>query len=115
VEGSAGETVSLDISLSQVVLTEVFDANITHNLNDMAYAAGIYSYIWHPEDNGITKAAQLIEPLTKGLELLKSDPDRFGKLNAKNGWGTYAQFVPWVERLLAACREHPDASVSVRR
>jgi hypothetical protein len=32
----------------------VFDANITHNLNKMADAAGIYEACWRPEEIGAT-------------------------------------------------------------
>jgi hypothetical protein len=95
--------------------SEVYSANITHNLSKMADAAGIYECLWRPEEVGITKASQLIEPLTKGLEFLKSDPDRFEKFNSPNGWGLYNNFVPWVERYLEACTEYPDAKVSVSR
>lgn len=94
---------------------EVFSANITHNLNTMADEAGIYKALWRPDENGITKAAQLIEPLEAGLALMKSDPDRFIKLNPKNGWGSYKDFLPWVERYIHACREYPDAEVRVSR
>jgi hypothetical protein len=95
--------------------TRVFEANITHNLNQMAAAAGIYQPLWRPDEVGITKAQQLIEPLRAGLSLLRTDPAKFEALNPSNGWGSYADFVPWVERYLAACEEHPDANVTVSR
>ena len=41
----------------------VYSANITHNLTKMADEAGIYECLWRPEEIGITKAGQLIEPL----------------------------------------------------
>lgn len=97
------------------VSTELYSDNITHNLNKMANNAGIYMELWRPEEIGITKAAQLIEPLRKGLNLLKSDSDRFEKFNASNGWGMYVHFVPFVERYLHACEQFPDAIVRVDR
>ena len=106
---------SLDVYLNAVRNTEVYSANITHNCNRMADESGIYYHLWRPEEIGITKAEQLIEPLRNGLELMKSDPERFIKLEADNGWGTYEQFVPWVESYLKACEENPDAKVSVWR
>jgi len=106
---------SLDVYLTAVRETEVYEANITHNLNRMAAEAGIYDALWRPEEVGITAAAQLIEPLRAGLVLMKADPARFEKFNAENGWGTYRQFVPWIEKYLAACEENPDASVRVSR
>ncbi|MBT8086008.1 MAG: hypothetical protein KJN72_12335 [Woeseia sp.] len=102
---------SLDVHLDEAT-SEVYCANITHNLNGMAKEAGIYQCLWHPGDVGITKAGQLIEPLQSGLELMKSDPERFKAFNAPNGWGRYDQFVPWIERYLAACINNPDADVS---
>jgi hypothetical protein len=93
----------------------LFDANITHNLGKMAEAAGVYKHLWRPEEIGITKAAQLIEPLRAGWELMKSDPERFKKFDSPNGWGLYIDFVPWIENYLAACIEHPDAEIQVSR
>jgi hypothetical protein len=91
----------------------VYEANITHNLGRMADAVGIYKCLWHPDELGITKASQLIEPLRAGLSLLLSDRDGFEQFNAENGWGTYEQFGPWLERLLQACEKFPDADVRV--
>ena len=106
---------SLDVYLSRVQKTEVFEANITHNLSQMAVEANIYDCLWHPEMAGITKASQLIEPLTKGLTLMKADPKRFKLFDSPNGWGLYEDIVPWLEKYLDACKEFPDATVSVSR
>ena len=92
-----------------------YNANITHNLGPMAEEAGIYKHCWRPEEIGITKARQLIEPLRAGLKLMESDPPRFEKYNAENGWGLYKNFVPWVRDYLAACEQYPDADVHVSR
>lgn len=102
---------SLWVSLSAVTETEVFDYNITHNLCEMADEAGIYKHLWRPEEIGITKAEELIEPLKKGLELLKSDPERFKKLNPDNGWGDYDGLVRFVEQYLKHCISWPDAVI----
>ncbi len=93
----------------------VYDANITHNLGQMAKEAGIYKHLWRPDEIWIDTAKQLIEPLTVGLALLKSDEQRFIQFNAKNGWGLYEHFVPFVEKYLTACIENPDARVRVSR
>lgn len=106
---------SLDVSLTEVRPTEIYWANITHNLGRMAAAAGIYKELWRPEEIGITKASQLIEPLSAGLDRLKAKPDRFRLFDAPNGWGRYEHFVPFVEQYLAACRENPEATVNVSR
>jgi hypothetical protein len=110
-----GGGVSLDVSLIVVRPTEIYEDNITHNLGPMAAAAGIYECLWRPEEIGITKAAELIEPLSDGLERLKGEPAKYGALNPPNGWGSYEALVGFVERYLLACRESPEADVSVSR
>lgn len=106
---------SLDVYLTVTKPVEVYDANITHNLNKMAEAAGIYKHLWRPDEIGVTKARELIEPLTVGLAKLKADPDHFEQFNSPNGWGKYEHFVPFVAKYLAACIENPDAEVMVSR
>lgn len=94
---------------------EVYQANITHNLNKMAGAAGIYETCWRPEEIGITKAGQLVPLLTDGLRRLKAQPDYFKQFNPSNGWGDYDGFLQWVKEYLEACEEHPEAEVRVSR
>lgn len=94
---------------------EVYSANITHNLNNMADAAGVYDCLWRPDEHGMTKAAQLIEPLRVGLGVLNAEPERFMPLNPSNGWGTYDGLVRFVARYLEACERWPDADVHVSR
>ena len=110
---------SLDIDLIQTCPTcghaEGYWANITHNLNEMADEAGLYGCVWRPEENGITHAHQLIEPLTKGIADMKARPEHYTKFNAKNGWGMYKHFVPWLEELLTECKRIPNATISVSR
>lgn len=92
-----------------------FSQNITHNLNTMAMAAGIYHHVWRPEEIGITKASQLIEPLREGIRKMRGDPEYYEKYNSPNSWGLYENFLPWLEKYLAACEEYPEADVSVSR
>lgn len=97
------------------VNTCVYEANITHNLSKMADAAGIYKHLWRPEEIGVTKAGELIAPLTDGLGRLKSDPAKYEQFNASTGWGLYKHFVPFVEQYLRACEQYPNALISVSR
>jgi hypothetical protein len=92
-----------------------YNANITHNLGPMAEEAGIYYKVWRPEEVGVELAEQLIEPLRKAIADMAADPARFEKFNAKNGWGLYEHFLPWLRRLLDACEEHPQAHVRASR
>ena len=100
---------------SEIDYTEVFESNITHNLVEMADKAGIYKECWRPEEIGITKAEQLIEPLTKGLADLEARPEYFEQFNASNGWGLYKHFVPFVRKYLEACKQNPESKVEVSR
>ena len=95
--------------------TRVYWDNITHNLGEMASAAGIYKHLWRPEEIGITKAGQLIEPLSGGLDRLRKDQEKFIRFNPTNGWGSYSGLVSFVEDYLEACSEYPDADVEVSR
>jgi len=94
---------------------EVYWANITHNLGKMADEAGIYQALWRPEEIGKTKASEIIDLLEKGLSDLKARRIHFEQFNAKNGWGTYEHFVPFVEKYLDACKEYPTAIIGVSR
>jgi hypothetical protein len=94
---------------------QVYWANITHNLGKMAGEAGIYEALWRPEEIGKTKASEIIELLEKGLLDLKARPEYFEIFNSPNGWGMYEHFVPFVEKYLNACKEFPNAEISVSR
>lgn len=91
----------------------VFNANITNNLMKMADEAGIYEACWYPEKIGATKASDIIPILEKGFEDMKARPEHFKKFDSENGWGTYKDFLPWVESYLKACEENPDATIEV--
>lgn len=104
---------SLDFYLTRTQPTVVFDRNITHNLSEMASRAGIYEALWRPTEKGYTKAGEIIPVLQKGLKKLKANPEYYKKFDSPNGWGLYIHFVPFVEAVLAACEEYPDAEISV--
>jgi hypothetical protein len=107
---------SLDVWLTYNEEEEgVFDYNITHNLGRMASEAGIYQHLWRPEELGITKASQLIEPLRTGLAVLLADPEKFKAFNPENGWGNYDGLVNFVLAYLRACQKYPDATIGVSR
>jgi hypothetical protein len=114
---------------------ELYWANITHNLGEMADKAGIYEALWRPhrlkegynipekdhetewkfEEENPSTAKDIIPLLEKGLADLKERPEYFEQFNSPNGWGTYKHFVPFVENYLKACKEYPDAIISVDR
>ena len=106
---------SLDVYLTDADGNEVYWANITHNLNKMADAAGIYKHLWRPDEIGITKAKQLIGPLREGLQMMVWEPAKYKEFDASNGWGKYQDFLPWIADYLQACIDNPDADVHVSR
>lgn len=106
---------SLDVALVAVRPVDVFEWNVTHNLNKMAAEAGLYKALWYPEELNYKYGRDLIAPLSAGLTLLKSDPERFKKFNPENGWGNYEGLVRFVEKYLDACEENPEAEIWVSR
>jgi hypothetical protein len=93
----------------------VFENNITHNLNTMAREAGIYKFLWRPEELGITTAGELIEPLNDGLIVLQNQKEYFVSINPKNGWRNYHNMVSFVQHYLDACKNFPEARINVSR
>ena len=106
---------SLDVTLVATRPTEVFSANITHNLGKMAEEAGLYEALWRPEEIGVTLAGYLVAQLSAGLSALKADPEKYKRFNPENGWGNYEGLVKFVEEYLDACENSPDATVRVCR
>jgi hypothetical protein len=114
---------------------EVYSANITHNLGDMADEAGIYEALWRPhrlkegynipeddydaeykyEEANPVKANEIISIIEKGLEDMKARPEHYEKFNSPNGWGMYKHFIPWIERYLEALKEYPESFVECDR
>lgn len=106
---------SLNIHLTRIQETEVYERNITHNLGAMAEAAGIYKHLWCPEELEIKAARDLIKPLEKGLQWLADNPEEAKKHNPKNGWGDYNGLVNFVSDYLGACKQYPDANIWIHR
>jgi len=110
---------SLDVMLTDPTATyetdDLYWANITHNLGTMADKAGIYKALWRPEEINKEFAKDIVPLLEDGLEDLKNRPEHFKQFNSKNGWGMYEHFVPFVEKYLEACKEYPNAKISISR
>jgi hypothetical protein len=81
----------------------------------MAMEAGVYMYLWRPDELGITRAGDIVGALEVGLEELINNPEHFRKFNSPNGWGLYCHFVPFVKDVLHACEQNPDAKIEVSR
>lgn len=101
---------SLDLSLTAVRPTLVFDSNITHNLGRMAREAGLYDALW---DSHGALAATLIDDLKWGLMDLVGNADKYRALAPANGWGSYEGLVQFTQEFYNACVANPDATVGV--
>ena len=106
---------SLDITLTAVRPTVVWDGNITHNLTAMAGKVDLYIPIWHPESLGIRTAKELIPYLDKGYDRLIKEHDDCMAYSPANGWGTYHNLCHFVRQYLDHCRAYPDAEIGVSR
>lgn len=103
---------SLDVSLEKVLINEVFEANITHNLIGMWTEAGVYNALYWSAGK---LAREIIPELEAGVLAMESDPERFKAFNSPNGWGLYKNALPWLKKYLSACRENPDALIRVSK
>lgn len=61
------------------------------------------------------KASDLVDTIRDGLKWLLENEPAARKFDAPNGWGLYQHFVSFVEDVLRACEQHPDALVEVSR
>ena len=133
---------SLDFYLKDPTATynvkDLFERNITHNLNKMAKECNLYSALWRPwrlhtdfknkwinlktdrfgnnseyRFASITKmySYDIVEYVKDGLIKLKEDPEYFKTFNAPNGYGTYDNFVKFVEDCYKALLDYPNALV----
>lgn len=96
--------------------TVLHEANITHNLIGMAYRAGIYEAVWHPDEIGAVRARDIVRVLTAGLAKLEAGgAEAFQDTAPENGWGTFDGLVKFVREYLEACKANPDALILVSR
>ena len=92
-------------------LNILYQDNITHNLAKMAKEAGIYKYIWMPEENNIKYAGDLIEYLKDGFCKLIINPKFYREFEPANNWGSYEGLLNFVMGYLEACKKHPKAKI----
>lgn len=103
---------SLDIHLSDVVETEVFWQNITHNVNKMWRKAGVYEALY--ESHG-KRAGEFVEILEAGLEDMLNNFGDYKKLDAENGWGKTEHAIRFLYFTLKAFKQYPNGTIGVSR
>ena len=91
----------------------IFSLNITHNLNKLADAANFYKQLWHLE--GITTCEDLLPHIEAGIVELESNPTKYKQFSAKNNWGTYEQFLPWLKDLAEKLKIEPTSNLFISR
>ena len=111
---------SLDITLTALRPTTVWDLNITHNLNTMADAVKVrdttlYKVLWYPEELGLKTGEDILPYLRVGLSMLLTFPEEYQQHNPSNGWGDYNNLVDFVKSYIIACTEFPDGVIEISR
>lgn len=91
---------------------EVFWQNITHNVLPMWRLAGCCDALY--ESHGLL-AGGLVPTLERAAVKMEACPDEFKNMNPENGWGSYEGALKFLQDVLAACREHPKATVRISR
>lgn len=102
---------SADISIAADQCCSAHWHNITHNLGPMFRAAGV-DWRRYQDDPSLT-AGDLAADIRAALTQMRENPTHFKGFDASNGWGTYGQALPFLQRLLVDCERHPDGTVEV--
>ena len=112
---------SLDVTLTKLMPTDVYASNITHNLSMMAHQVVLGSGItlrdvlWHPEKHGLQFARDIAELLDEAFNILLVDPVKFKQFEPENGWGSYEGLCNFVYSYRNACWDSPEAEIMVSR
>lgn len=99
-----GETLHRDDEL----IDELY---ITHNLNEMAIALGVYEIIWKPDEvfpNQDIKPSMVVDKLEEAYQDLKNNKNKYSQFNPKNGWGDYEALSYFIDRYINICKKHKD-------
>lgn len=106
---------SLDITLYATPRVAIYSNKISDNLSKMAEAAGIYQYLWTPEELQLRTAGELVEQLQAALTRLRRNEKHYRKFESSHGWGTYEHFISFLEDYLKACEDNPAAQIEISR
>lgn len=103
---------SLDIYITDIIRTTVFDGNITHNLVPMWEEAGCYEALY---DSSGKKARSILPKLKRALKAIQADPDKYKVLEPANGWGTYESAINFLEKVIEACKNNPNGELYISK
>ena len=85
------------------------DENYTYNCSDMLAAAIGYTL---GELDG-WPATEVAEALTRAIEHMTLNPDKYTAMNPDNGWGDSVGWLKFITRIRDACLEAPKAKLMV--
>ena len=103
---------SLDISLVEIKEVEVTNRNITHNLNNLWRALGIYDDLYNSEDK---KAKDIILSIQNAILKLGKNLSEYKKFDSPNGWGLAENGLNFLKELLIDLNEYPDATIKISK
>lgn len=91
----------------------IFDANITHNVQNMWKKAGVLEILYDTDGQFVT--AEMADKLNKGAADMRANFVEYEKLDAPNGWGRAIHVLPWLERVAQVFEENIGAMIRVSR
>jgi len=103
---------SLDFSIKKIKMVEVYSGNYTHNVIPMWTKAGIYDDLYNSQGK---KVKDIILNLKKGLIKMKRNPNKYLKLNPKNGWGEYYTAMEFLEEIIKNCEENLNGKIEISK
>ena len=89
-------------------VVDLYSANITYNVNPMWREAGVFEALM--ESDGKT-AEEVLPALRRGVADMAAHPAKYKAMDSPNGWGTYADALPWLNELVAAFEKHPKGRI----
>jgi len=98
-----------DLTCEEYIET-VYSRNITHNVNIMWKESGCYEALYESDGK---KAVEIIPILKDAIEKMGSDPEKYKKMNAPNGWGTYESAFNFLTNVFKACFENPNSIINI--
>jgi len=103
---------SLGFWLEVIAPTSVYNGNYTHNVTPMWGKAGVYDALYNSEGK---KAWEIIETLKKGYGNMLENPGEYKAMDPSNGWGSYKTALVFLEEVITACEDNPNAIVGISK
>lgn len=96
-------------------LESCWDANITHNLGEMAdhipidlkgIKTTLYYVCWRPEEIGVKTVGDILPLLVQGIHYMIDHRLELKQYDSPNGWGTYNGFMKFLLNYKQACEDN---------